>query len=1082
MSIRIKLFATPQVQQDHKILQIPRRKNRALLYYLAAQDAPVDREQLARVFWPDSSRASALQGLRSALYELNKYLGANLITDENRASLSPDTEVDVREFEARLSSPTSEIQVIEEALRLYTGDFLQDFDLPDVPDFENWLIFTREYYWRLATHGFLYLSQLYEENEAYFQAIQAVERALSFDVLQEDLQRELIRLLYLSGDRPAAIRQYDRLRRMLDEEMGVPPMLETRELYDRIVQGKPIARERLHGSQSPDSLVPFSRAATLPEQGANVSRLQSITQGPEGESFWLPFFGRQDELQHLWELTTTHKLILIEGEPGIGKTRLGEEFMRSFEANHADQDLAAGSGLAIKGTARELERNLPYFPIVDALRSLVNHPDWEKLKPQVRSSLPDVWLSETARLLPGLWSERPPLPATSLKGDEHRLWEGVTQLIVALSRLRPVLLFIDDLQWCDASSLGLLGYLIRHSKEAHIRFLAAARPVTASSPGSLLLQTLMRENLLERLPLDRLTDADITSAAQMLSPDYAYPLSDWLNRNSEGNPYILVNLIQHARQHDILVPTKEIPGHYVVNLSALSGSPVIPHSVYELIQDRLKSLSSAASRVVNAAITLGRDFEFDLVGRAAGLSESAALDALDELQQAGLISQLGGKRFTFTHNLIMEVAYRETSEARYRLMHRRVAEAMVKTYSPRRQVAEAGIIAFHYFEGEEPEKAAAFAFQAGEQSARLAAWSEAIHFFEQALLGIPDQDTFKVWTALGDARLNSGKVDQASEAYRKAIQKAQEHNLGDLAYQAKLNLASSLLPQAKYQEAISLAQEVLAEAQDLTAIKAEFIWGTALSLEGMNLQKAAAHLEAAREHYFHDQEQGKKPPATDLARIQFELGSISAQLGDLEEAVESYRMALQTACEDGSEESLAWCILAQNNLAYHLHLMGDPKAEAIAQEGYRMAQEKGMFGQMPYLLSTLGEIALAKNDLVLAEDYFSRGLDLARQIGMEERVAGITANLGLLDIQRGEIDLAVKKLADALSLAESLGTGHLAAQIRIWLAPLVTEEKAHSLLKEARNFAGSCQRKLLLKQIQELEGKLENTGQLEDPN
>jgi hypothetical protein len=124
-----------------------------------------------------------------------------------------------------------------------------------------------------------------------------------------------------------------------------------------------------------------------------------------------------------------------------------------------------------------------------------------------------------------------------------------------------------------------------------------------------------------------------------------------------------------------------------------------------------------------------------------------------------------------------------------------------------------------------------------------------------------------------------------------------------------------------------------------------------------------------------------------------------------------------------------------------LHLLSDSAAHDYASRGLQLAQEKGVLMPKPYLLSTLGEIALAANDLDLAERYFTEGLALAEQLSMPERIAGLTANLGLVARTRGQNDLAIHHLSTALARDDTLGTRHLAAQIRLWLAPLLPISK-----------------------------------------
>jgi tetratricopeptide (TPR) repeat protein len=273
-----------------------------------------------------------------------------------------------------------------------------------------------------------------------------------------------------------------------------------------------------------------------------------------------------------------------------------------------------------------------------------------------------------------------------------------------------------------------------------------------------------------------------------------------------------------------------------------------------------------------------------------------------------------------------------------------------------------------------------------------------------------------------------------------------------------------LLSQARYAEAIALAQQVLAGGDPTMMVSAEMTWGSVLSIEGVDLAGAAEHLEIAAALH-----SAQSDPA-DLAQINFELGSVAAQRGDLATAVAFYRQALAVAePHPGAEINV---ILAHNNLAYHLMLLGDPAAAEHAQIGLRLAREHGALSFQPYLLSTSGEIALAAGDLAAAERYFAEGLELAERLSIPERVAGLTANLGLAASRRGQVALAVHRLSTALARADALGTLHLAAQIRIWLAPLLPPAEARAILAEARAIAESGGRERLLAEIAELERAL----------
>ena len=206
-----------------------------------------------------------------------------------------------------------------------------------------------------------------------------------------------------------------------------------------------------------------------------------------------------------------------------------------------------------------------------------------------------------------------------------------------------------------------------------------------------------------------------------------------------------------------------------------------------------------------------------------------------------------------------------------------------------------------------------------------------------------------------------------------------------------------------------------------------------------------------------------------LSQIKFELGSVAAQQGALEYAVALYREALDIAEESPGDTAIAQRILARNNIGYHLHLLGDPSAIEYARTGLALAREQGFILLQPFLLSTLGEIALAANHIDTAGRYFAEGLALAERLSIPERIAGLTANLGLVARARGQTDLAIHRLSTALARADSLGTHHLATQIRIWLVPLLPAAEARAALAEARTFAKSSGRKRLLTEIVQVE-------------
>jgi tetratricopeptide (TPR) repeat protein len=861
------------------------------------------------------------------------------------------------------------------------------------------------------------LSRLYEQVHHYAAALEAIERALAFDPLQEELQRTAMRLQFLGGDRAGVIRRYEKLRGQLDSELGVLPMVETRRLYDTII------------SDTPDVPEPAGALAS-----ARTERLRPDTVGPT----ILPFTGRAAQLRKLESSLSPGKLALVEGEPGIGKTRLVEAFIATFRPATA----AGARGVQIlRGRAYEMEQGLPYQPVVDALRDLLGGRDQWGL--EFSPGLAPLWLAEVARLVPELGASYPGLPDVAPLQDQSRLWEGLRQLFVHLAGRGPLILFLDDLQWADNATIAWLGYLTRRSAAVPLFLIAAVR-TPLDSRLTALIQALQYENRLERLLLPPLNDLDNLTLARHYSTAHSQHLSQWLARYSEGNPYFMTELIRYAQDTGLL------RADGTLDPERLDWMPILPPTIHNLILSRLVRISENARHVLEAIAVVGKEFSALIIGRLLESSEQKVIDALDELQTAGLILPRDGL-FAFDHALTMEVINQSMGQARVESLHRRTAEAMEVVYRDRTEVV-AGLLASHFAQGKAAWRAAPYAYRAGQLAAGLAAWTEAIAFYEQALEGETDNSARSdVFLAMGMARFHGGNFAAGTEAYRAALDLAQK--VGDVERMelAHISLNQSLLPQARYQEAIAIAEELRRDGPPELAACAEFNWGTGLAVESARPLEAERHLcEAQR--LVAAAPSGSYTPRISRAQIAYQLGGVLSQRGEIAAAVAQYREALRLSEVDRPLDLLRG-IMVYNNLAHNLNLLADPEAIEYARLGIQAAREKGSLSHLPYLLSTSGEIALTQNRLEEAQALFEEGLNIAEQIPLPERIAGLTANLGLVAARRGRREEALGHLARSLDSADAVGAQHLAVRIRMWLVPLSPPDEARRRLVEARELA-----------------------------
>jgi DNA-binding SARP family transcriptional activator len=310
-----------------------RRKSLALLSYLAVADKPVRREFLASLLWPDLERQNALRSLRRVLTSLRKDIGEeNIIADRAVACLqhSEGLWIDVREFEEKrrefekFEQPEdiSEVQVnqaklLTEAVELYQGDFLAGFNLGDADDFEEWKLVRRQQYLIAINEIRVRLIQLHGTLGQPKKVVEFSHRLLAVDPFNESAHRSLMKGLALAGRRPEALKQYQNLVQLLENELQVAPEPETVLLCRQIREGE------LVGTSSPS------------EVGVDVPLVRPKENLPRTAT---PFIGRKKELQSVNAMLndSSCRLIMVAGPGGMGKTRLGIEAARTHVSNFKD--------------------------------------------------------------------------------------------------------------------------------------------------------------------------------------------------------------------------------------------------------------------------------------------------------------------------------------------------------------------------------------------------------------------------------------------------------------------------------------------------------------------------------------------------------------------------------------------------------------------------------------------------------------------------------------------------------------------------------------------------------------------------
>jgi DNA-binding SARP family transcriptional activator len=412
--LEISLLGSPQIELDGAAIEVDTRKAIAMLAYLAMERGPVHRESLATLLWPESDSSRGRAALRRTLSALNKALDGRWLQIEREAIdliRGDGLSLDVDRFRELLvpleghGHNPSEVCLqceapVKRAIDLYRGDFLSGFTLRDSTNFDDWQFYQTDTLRRELEKALDRIIRIYSKIGEFDKAIDNGRRRLALDPLHEATHRTLMRLYAWSGQRAAAMRQYRECVRILDQELKVTPLEETTELNNVIMM------EQLDAPVVDPSFDPvFGIKPGYSEDAVTTLAGQALMLKKR-----LPLVGREVEWEQLKNsfLDSARQacFVLLEGEVGIGKTRLAEEFIAHLQ----EEDVVVLASACYEG-----ESNLAFGPFVEAIRSgIANEKDLAKL-----NGIPKHLLTEAARLLPEIKEADPAIPDAAPLDSKH---------------------------------------------------------------------------------------------------------------------------------------------------------------------------------------------------------------------------------------------------------------------------------------------------------------------------------------------------------------------------------------------------------------------------------------------------------------------------------------------------------------------------------------------------------------------------------------------------------------------------------------------------------------------------------------
>ncbi len=672
-------------------------KTLALLAFLALEPGSHRREKITALLWGESPEEKAKASLRQALTHLRDALGDALFVDRTSIELRDALTCDVNDF-LRLARTDPPAAIAIDIPRFMTG-----LAIRNCPAFDEWvdekrLDLVNRY--TLLVAGF---TRELMARRAWRDAARLAERWTKLDPHADEPVAILIEAQHLAGERDAAHATYARYVARLATEPHRAPARAIGELMARLEQSRT-------------------------EQSQPRAKETWYEHAP---SFVGSLVGRADEwdvLRRAWNAVAAgvSRVALIEGEPGVGKTRLADDFLRWT---------ASQGGIVLRGRGYDAHAGAPFGAVIEALRSAIDAPGVAGVDPE--------WLVEIGRVLPEIrrrFNSLPEVTASNVTADGWRLFEAVAQVLVAISEDNPVAVLIDDLQWCDADSCSLLHFLVRRLAEAPVLWCATFTlgEIERDAPAARLARALRAARGSACIVLSPLSEDDvwrlIRELARVDAPGGARRLAARIHEVTAGNPFYVIELLKTLFAQELL-SVDSTTDAWIVRPAAITDSTpaVFAPTVHDAIAERIECLPDLLHTLLVSIAVAGRGCRADVLSHLHGISRLHAAALGDALVERHLAVEEDGV-YRCAHPIIANVVRARVSTSRRREVHRALALTLELLVPKGRNPdgSEAGEIARHAEQAGDRPLAYRYALLASDACSQRCAYDEALEWLDLA--------------------------------------------------------------------------------------------------------------------------------------------------------------------------------------------------------------------------------------------------------------------------------------------------------------------------------------------------------------
>ena len=697
-------------------------------------------------------------------------------------------------------------------------------------------------------------------------------------------------------------------------------------------------------------------------------------------------------------LNNRSSVVALQGETGVGKTRLMQEFAIRAQSEGA---------VVLYGTA---EDGLPYAAWIDAARQYVAQAPAELLRQALGQHAP-----EFARLVPDVTAKLgtiPPYKSIEERQDKLRFYGTVTQFFISICSQTPLLLLLDDMQWADQSSTDLLEYFVRSASGLRILTVCSCKTEDVQ-PDSPIYQTLMKLNkqrLLETIQVKNLNKEETTNLIKQAFGELTVSseFAGLIHQRTGGNPFFAEEVLRSLVEDGAIFRTEKgwdrKPVHEIV----------LPDSVKSALKSRLKRLEPETINVLTMASVIGLDFDFEVLREFSQIEEDALLQRLEAAFSAGLVQQIPRQKniFKFTDDRVRELLLNDLIPIRRAKYHLKIAEAMQRAYSKNLE-GQAEAIANHFSEGGDTERTIMYSIMAGDRNRAIHAYQQATTNYKRALDLIEleegkEREKASILEKLAACYNLAGQPQDSARHYQQALNLNEK--LHDFKACARISVdLSYALFRAKptgIQDGISILRHALKYVEaDPESYEAAALYSSLAAWLSDNYDEARTWVDKGLEA-------GQK--SRNLAVVVETLttkASFLVESGRIDECLLLFEEALDLASHHGFHY-LATNILT--NLSAYTFPRDIAKGRGYALQSLEVAKRECIITSEAGSYAWLSYLDWLKGDWPLALDEVERGLEMAQRLGfMNDPIQFGEVCRGLVHLGMGALDQAEEYLENS---------------------------------------------------------------------